>query len=315
MSKPLISIVGPTAIGKSGIALELARQLDGEIVNADSRQVYRRMDIGTAKPTAEERAPVPHHLFDIIEPDEDFSLARYKDLASEAIASIHQRNRVPLLVGGSGQYVWAILEGWSIPRVAPNARVRRDLEKRAASEGGDVLYRELENIDPKAAARIDPRNVRRVIRALEVCLSSGKRFSDLSFKQAPDFSALVIGLTAERPLLYERIDARVDRMIARGLVAEVRDLVDAGYSLTLPSMSGLGYRQIGQYLNGEITLAEAVQRIKYETHRFARQQYTWFRPDDRRIQWFDVEANPIDEIRDLAAELVKAAGSNSRAAG
>lgn len=295
MRELLIAIVGPTAIGKTGLALDLAQKLNGIIVNADSRQIYQYMDIGTAKPSIAERSMVPHRLFDIIGPDEDFSIATYQEMAYKTIEDIHKQGKLPFLVGGSGQYVWGVLEGWNIPRVPPNAKIRRDLSNRAKTEGNMAIHRELEEIDPRSAKQIDPRNVRRVIRALEVYQLTGKRFSDLKVKDPPEWDILIIGLTCERTELYRRIDDRVEMMIEDGFVREVRDLLDRGYSLDLSSMSSLGYREIGKYLEGEIDLVDAIDRIKYETHRYARQQYTWFRSDDDRIHWF--------ESRDDAAQF------------
>lgn len=281
-------MVGPTAVGKSRLGLRLAAEFDGEIVGADSRQVYRHLNIGTAKPSAADMSAVRHHLVDIINADEAFSLARYLDLTSAAIADIQRRGRLPVLVGGSGQYVWSVLEGWRIPRVPPDFEYRRRLEQRAEEEGGIVLYRELVEADPAAARSIDPRNVRRVIRALEVGRSSPVPFSQLRKKVAPDFEALTIGLTAAREELHRRIDLRVNEMIDRGLVAEVEGLYRMGYGPELAAMSGVGYRQIGACLRNEVTLAEAVAQTKAETHRLVRQQHAWFRGGDSRIRWFDV---------------------------
>jgi tRNA dimethylallyltransferase len=282
---PLVAIVGPTATGKSSLALELCQTLNGEIISADSRQVYRYMDIGTAKPTKEEQALVPHHLIDVADPDQDFSLALYQSKALETIDDIQRRGKLAFLVGGSGLYVWALLEGWRIPEVPPDPTLRKQLEARAKVEGGEKLYDELKETDPAAAERIDPRNVRRVIRALEVGLQ-GTPFSQLQVKQ-PFVDSVIIGLTTDRADLYRRIDARVDNMIEKGLVDEVKGLVTRGYGLDLPSMSGLGYKQIGLYLQGKTDLPTAIQQIKFDTHSFARHQYNWFRLKDKRINWFE----------------------------
>jgi tRNA dimethylallyltransferase len=286
--KCLIAIVGPTAVGKSELALHLAQWFPLEIVSADSRQVYRYMDIGTSKPSSAERASVPHHVIDVIEPDEDFSLATYHGLAIEAMKAVQQQGKLPLLVGGSGLYVWSLVEGWRIPQVPPNRKLRRQLETRAEQEGSHDLYRELHNIDPVAAAKINPRNTRRIIRALEIYHTTGQYPSQLQRKEAPSFPILIIGLTQERSELYSRIDRRVDRMIQKGLVKEVEQLFERGYNPYLPSMSGIGYKQIGQFLRREMTLPLAIDKIKYETHRLARHQYAWFRLGDSRIHWFDV---------------------------
>jgi len=284
----VIAIVGPTAVGKSELALHLAQYFPLEIISADSRQVYRYMDIGTNKPSLVERAAVPHHVIDVVEPDEDFSLAMYHQLAIEALKAIKQKGKLSLLVGGSGLYVWSLVEGWKIPEVPPDQKLRRQLEARAEQEDSQSLYRELQDIDPVAAAKINPSNIRRIIRALEIYHATGQPPSQLQRKEAPAFSVLTIGLTQERSELYRKIDWRVDKMIQRGLVEEVEQLLKRGYSSSLPSMSGIGYKQIGQFLRGEMTLPEAIDKIKYETHRLARHQYAWFRLSDSRIRWFDV---------------------------
>jgi len=300
----LVAIVGPTGIGKSRLALSLAQAFNGEIVNADSRQVYRYMDIGTAKPGSEELSLIPHHLINIVNPDESFSLAQYQALAYQAIKGIQQRHRLPFLVGGSGLYIWAVLEGWQIPPVPPDPALRHSLEEKAAAFGGDQLYQELRKVDPSAAQKIDPRNVRRVIRALEVHQKASAPFSRLQRKKTPSFDTLIIGLTVDRAGLYRRIDLRVDDMVGQGFVAEVEKLVHMGYDFNLPSMSGIGYRQIGMFLRQELTLAEAVQQIKFETHRFARHQYAWFRLKDERIRWFNLDNKVDAEIKNSLTRFV-----------
>jgi len=285
--KCLVAIIGPTAVGKSDLALHLAQYFSLEIIGADSRQVYQYMDIGTNKPSLAERASVPHHVIDVIEPDEDFSLAMYHQLAVEALKAIQQKGKLPLLVGGSGLYVWSLVEGWKIPQVPPDQELRLQLEARAEQESSQSLYQELQDIDPMAAAKINPSNTRRIIRALEIYHTLGQHPSQLQRKEAPGFPILLIGLTRERSELYRKIDWRVDKMIQMGLVEEVEQLLKKGYSLSLPSMSGIGYKQIGQFLRGEMTLPQAIDKIKYETHRLARHQYAWFRLGDSRIHWFD----------------------------
>jgi tRNA dimethylallyltransferase len=292
----LLGIVGPTCVGKSQLALQLAQSLGGEIINADSRQVYRYMDIGTAKPTPQERALIPHHLIDVASPNENFSLAQFQQLALKAIENIQQRDKLPIVVGGSGQYVWSVLEGWGIPQVAPNPEFRQSLQERADMGEGNELYDELTTVDPEAAQRIDPRNVRRTIRALEVFQETETPFSQLQRKEATSFNIFVIGLTADREELYRRIDLRVDRMIEQGLVEEVKRLVSRGFNFDMPAMSSIGYRQIGHFLRGELTLPGAIQQIKFESHRLARQQYTWFQLEDTRIHWFDIQKTVDSQI-------------------
>ena len=299
----LVAIVGPTGVGKSRLALHLAQTFNGEIVSADSRQVYRHMDIGTAKPTPRELSLIPHHLIDIANPDENFSLSQYQQLAYEAIKDIQRRDKLALLVGGSGLYVWAVLEGWGIPEVPPDPELRHSLERKAVEVGKDKLYQELMKVDPVAAQRIDPRNVRRTIRALEVYRTTKTPSSQLQYKKAPLFDILIIGLTTDRAELYGRIDLRVDEMIKQGLVAEVKNLVAMGYDLNLPAMSGIGYKQIGMFLRDKLTLAAAIQQIKFETHRFVRHQYGWFRLKDDRIKWFDTQGRVEPEIIALLSEF------------
>jgi tRNA dimethylallyltransferase len=288
-NKPVIvAIIGPTGIGKTRLAIELARKNNGEIINADSRQVYRYMDIGTAKPSTEELAAVPHHLIDIINPDEDFSLAQYQKLANQTIADIRKRGKLPYLVGGTGQYIWAVLEGWVIPAVVPDNAYRRTLEQQAADGKVDELVALLQKLDPVSAVKIDPHNVRRVIRALEVIQKTDKPFSGQRTKNTPDFGSQIIGLTMERKALYAQTDARVEAMLRQGFVAEVKGLLADGYDSSLPAMSSIGYREIALYLKGEITLKEAVEKMKIGTHRFIRHQYAWFRLKDERIRWIEI---------------------------
>ena len=248
------------------------------------------MDIGTAKPTRQEQSRAPHHLIDIVAPDESYTLAQFQSDAYAAIDDILARGKLPLFVGGTGLYVRAVVEGLRIPRVPPNEGLRAQL----AAQDGLALYERLRELDPDAAARIDPRNVRRTVRALEVCLITGRRFSELGRASPPPYRITHIGLTMNRPELYARIDARVERMMEQGLVAEVEALVRQGYSWSLPSMSGLGYREMGAYLRGEVPLDEAVMNIKRNTRDFVRRQYAWFRLKDERIRWFGgADVNPV----------------------
>ncbi|MDP6549379.1 MAG: tRNA (adenosine(37)-N6)-dimethylallyltransferase MiaA [Dehalococcoidia bacterium] len=304
-STPVLFIVGPTAVGKTGLAVALARRLNGEIVNADSRQVYRYMDIGTAKPSPEELAQAPHHLLDIVDPGINFDLASFLSLARGSIQDIRSRVRLPVVAGGSGQYVWALIEGWQVPKVPPDPAFRREKQQEADLHGPMPLYRQLQEADPGRAAQLDPRNVRRVIRALEVCRSPQRAASDLQGRTQPMENVLVIGLTIDREELYQRIDDRVDRMMAAGLLEEVRNLDAMGYRMGQGPLASPGYRELGQHLAGEITLDEAVQRTKYQTHRLARRQHTWFKPDDGRIRWLDASGPGLEASAELlAAELL-----------
>ncbi|MCB9153505.1 MAG: tRNA (adenosine(37)-N6)-dimethylallyltransferase MiaA [Caldilineae bacterium] len=286
---PLIAVLGPTAVGKTAISLQLARQFDGEIISADSRQIYRGLDIGTDKIGLAERSDVAHHLIDVVAPDQILTLAEYQRLAFAAVDDIHRRGRTPILAGGTGLYVRSVLDGLGIPEVPPNLALREELDAYVAANGAEALHARLAALDPDAAARIDYRNVRRVVRALEVCLVTGQPISVLQRATPPPWRILRIGLTRPRAALFERIDRRVDEMMARGLLAEVESLLVAGFGPELPALTGLGYRQMIQYLHGELSLEEAVEEIKRQTRRFVRQQYIWFRLDDPRIRWFDLE--------------------------
>ena len=283
---PVIAIAGQTAVGKSSLAMSLAKSLDGEIVSADSRQIYRRMDIGTAKPPPQDLAAVRHHLIDVAEPDEDYSLVRFLRDAKQAIQNVNARNKLPILVGGTGQYVWGLLEGWNPPAAPPDPHLRAELTERLASEGLASLLRELAERDPGAAARVDAANPRRVMRALEVAHAVPQGERTRPRRAPPPYRVAIVGLTLDREELGRRIDDRVDAMLAAGWIDEVRGLLDAGYGPALPSMSGLGYREIVAHLRGQLSLHEAADAIKRSTRRFARRQRTWFKPADDRIRWF-----------------------------
>lgn len=295
----LVVILGPTAVGKTAFSIQLAERLDGEIVSADSRLFYRGMDIGTAKPSEEERRRVPHHLIDVTTPDQVWSLAVFQREAQRAILDITRRGRLPFLVGGTGQYIYAITQGWEVPRAKPNPHLRCALENWAAEITPLGLYARLAALDPQAARRIDPRNLRRTIRALEVILLTGRRFSDQSAVGHSPYNLLQIGLKRPRQELFARIDARVEEMLRRGLVNEVQGLLVQGYSPDLPPFSAIGYRRIMDYLQGKITLDEAVVLIKRQSRVFVRRQANWFKETDPNIHWFQVHDRTIDEIEAL----------------
>ena len=307
MSAPLalIAIVGPTAVGKTALAIQLARRFDGEIVNADSRQVYIGMDIGTAKPTAGELRDARHHLIDIREPDTALSLGEYLPLARERVAEIFTRGQLPILCGGTGQYIWALLEGWDVPAVPPDLGFRAKLEQRAAAEGTRPLWNELNLVDPARAVAIGTHNTRRIIRALEIFHSTGAQVNATVRSVASPYRALIIGLTAERANLYRRIDDRFDTMMSRGLLAEARRLAAAGYTLGAGPLSGVGYSQLGQYLAGAISLEAAITQSKTRTHRLVRRQNTWFKASDDRILWFDATYRlPVAEAADAVKDFL-----------
>ena len=253
---PLITLIGPTAVGKTELAIRLAEACAGEIVSADSRLFYRGMDIGTAKPSLEERRRAPHHLIDVADPDEPWSLAMFQKAAQEAIAGIHARRKLPLLVGGTGQYVRAVVEGWVPPPQAPDPDLRRRLETWAEEIGPEELHARLAVVDPEAARRILPGNLRRTIRALEVIFHTGRRFSEQQRKKETPYHLIQIGLTRPREELYRRIDARIEAMFANGFVEEVRGLLERGYAPDLPTLSAIGYGETCAYLRGEISLED-----------------------------------------------------------
>ena len=286
---PLVVVVGPTAVGKTAISILLAQQLDAEIVSADSRQFYRGMDIGTAKPTVEQRALVRHHLLDIAEPDETVSLAVFQRLALDAISGIHARGRLPLLVGGTGQYIRAVTRGWSPPPVRPAPKLRGALERLSLDRGPLWLHRRLESMDPEAARAIDYRNARRTIRALEVILTSGHRFSTQRLEAASSFHLISVGLVLRRSELYPRIDARIENMFASGLIQEVRGLLSRGYAPDLPALSAIGYQECLKVISGTMQPDEAKTAIRRRTRLFVRRQANWFKQSDPSIKWFDVE--------------------------
>lgn len=300
---PLIVLLGPTAVGKTELSLRLCEAFNGEVVGADSRQIYRFMDIGTAKPSLAERQRVRHHLIDIRDPDQTLTLAEYQQLAYQTIDAIHQRGRIPFLVGGTALYIRAVVQGLRIPEVPPDPALRAKLEAELAQTGVGALFQRLQTLDPATAAVIDAQNPRRVLRALEIVLLTGKSKVELEGAFPPAYRIVQIGLDRPRDELYHRIDQRVDAMIAHGLVAETQRLLAAGYQPPLPSISSLGYREIIAHLAGEITLATAVERIKHETHRFVRHQYTSFRKMSD-IHWFDLSEMAPATIYDQVARSI-----------
>lgn len=277
----------------------MAERLNGEIVSADSRYFYRGMDIGTAKPSADEMARVRHHLVDVADPDQNWSLAVFQQAAREAIGDIHARGKLPLLVGGTGQYIRAVTEGWTPPEVAPDARLREVLETMAAERGEDGIYwlhARLALLDPNAAAKIDARNLRRTVRALEVILSTGQLFSAQSSRGESAYELLTVGLNRPRAELYQRIDQRIDLMFQNGFLEEVARLHAQGYGPELPSMSAIGYREAGAVLRGEMSQEDAITQMRRLTRMFVRRQANWFKPDDPQIKWFEAGQASVDEV-------------------
>lgn len=310
-SGPLVVICGPTAVGKTAASVEVAKAVGGEIICADSRTVYRYMDIGTAKPTEEQRRQVPHHLLDVVDPSEVFTVVQFRDLAEEAIRNIHGRGRIPLLVGGTGLYIRAVVDGLTIPMVPPNWELRARLEEEARRVGPQALHRRLAEVDPVSAQRIPPGNVRRVIRALEVYEVTGRPISSLQSRMGSPYAVTMVGLTMDRSKLYARIAARVHEQIRQGLIEEVRSLLARGYSRDLPAMQGLGYKEIVGYLEGEYPLEEAIRRVIVNTRRYAKRQFTWFLREPR-IQWIDVGDLPSAEVARKILEVLGKLESEAR---
>jgi tRNA dimethylallyltransferase len=302
---PLILIVGPTAVGKTELAIQLAERLNGEIVSADSRLFYRGMDIGTAKPTREELARVPHHLIDIADPDEILSLAVFQQKARETIADIHTRKKMPLLVGGTGQYIRAVTEGWNPPEVKPDERLRNELEKLKSDKDIYWLHEKLKSLDSLAAEKIDPRNYRRTIRALEVILTTGRKFSEQRGQSESPYHLITVGLTRPRPELYERVDQRIEAMFANGFLEEVKTLLAKGYSPSLPTMSAIGYRECIRVISGELNEEQAKAEIKRTTRIFVRRQANWFKESDPKIKWFKAEQGVIEPIESYLRSVIK----------
>ena len=301
--------MGPTAVGKTELALRLAEKMQGEIVSVDSRLFYRGMDIGTAKPSKDEMSRVPHHLIDIVNPDETLSLAVFQQMAQEIIAGVHERGRLPFLVGGTGQYIRAVTQGWSPPEVTPNDRLREILEGMQEERGKEWLHAKLNILDPEAAQAIDLRNVRRTIRALEVIFTTGRRFSEQRGSGDSSYHLITIGLTRPREELYQRVDERIDKMFADGLMDEVRGLLKQGYSPTLPSMSAIGYRECVSVAQGSMTVEQAKVEMRRITRVFVRRQSNWFKESDSSIHWFHPEReNLLNEIENLIRNSIKNRG-------
>ena len=294
--------MGPTGVGKTALAMALAERFRGEVISADSRQVYRQMDIGTGKPSAEEQRLAPHHLLDLLDPSESFDLATFLALAHAANDEVNGRGGLPLVTGGTGQYIWALYEGWQVPPAAPDAEFRRSKQLEADRIGPQALHQELAAADPVRAAQIDPRNVRRVIRALEIHHFTQRMPSEYGGRSEGLSDAPVVGLNLDREELYRRIDIRVDQMMSAGFLAEVERLAARGLTFDKGALASPGYRELGQYLSGELTLDEAVLRTKSQTHGLARGQYGWFKPNDPRITWLDAAAPDLVEQASLLVE-------------
>jgi tRNA dimethylallyltransferase len=293
---PVIIILGPTAIGKSRLGLELADKIKGEIISADSMQVYRQMDIGTSKPSKEELRKIPHHLINIKNPDQEWNLAMFLKEANRLPEDIYSRNKIPIVVGGTGLYLWSLIEGFIVPPGEPDYAFRNEMEKESSS----VLHDKLSEIDPAAASKIHPHDRKRIIRFLETCLKSGQPASLKQKRKKPEkYSFKIIGINDRRENVYRLIDCRADKMIKDGLIEEVKMLLDKGYSKKLPSFQALGYKEAADYLSGEINKEEMIETLKKRTRNFARRQLTWFRRF-AGVHWLKVDASAEDAFRLLS---------------
>ena len=280
MKKPLIVLTGPTAVGKTSLSIALAKAADAEIISADSMQVYKHMDIGSAKITEEEMEGVPHYLIDVLEPSEEFHVVRFQKMAKEAMEKIYSKEKIPILTGGTGFYIQAVVKDIDFSQDTEKSSVRAELEKTAEEKGGAYLHQLLEQKDPESAQKIHPNNIKRVIRALEYYELTGEKISlhnEREGEKLSPYNTAYFVLNDRRDRLYERIDRRVDQMLEKGLVEEVRRLAQMGYTRDMVSMQGLGYKEILAYLEGECTLEEAVYILKRDTRHFAKRQLTWFR--------------------------------------
>ncbi len=297
-------IAGPTASGKTAAGIEVAKRLNGEIISADSMQIYKYMDIGSAKPTKEEMQGIPHHMIDVIYPDEEFSVAVFKKMAGEIIDDIINRKHLPVIVGGTGLYINSLIYPYDFTDSPEDTEYRDELNELAKKEGKDYVHNLLKNIDPESHARIHPNNLRRVIRALEVYKNTGNTISEYQKKSKErdlEYNAVYIGLTMERSLLYERINHRVDRMLNEGLIDEVKKLREMGYTRGMVSMQGIGYKEIFDYLDNRCTMKETVDIIKQCSRRYAKRQLTWFRRDEN-IHW--IEVDKLDSLEEVADNIV-----------
>ncbi|MEN6325490.1 MAG: tRNA (adenosine(37)-N6)-dimethylallyltransferase MiaA [Syntrophomonas sp.] len=290
----LAAIVGPTAVGKTSTSIKVAQTINAEIISCDSMQIYKDMNIGTAKASPDEQAMVPHHLIDFVKPDEDFSVAQYQKIAKQLVCDLNAVDKVPLLVGGTGLYFQSLVDDYAFFPLESRQKVRDRLNQIIEDRGMDFVYKHLASIDPVYAAKISANDQKRIVRALEVYELTGESFSSQQRKRENTYNLALVGLYLERPALYKRIDLRVDEMLKGGLIEEVQTLREQGYDLSLNSMQALGYKQVYNYLEGFISGEQMSEEIKRETRRYAKRQYTWFNKD-KRIHWINVQEYPNDD--------------------
>ena len=305
MSNKIIVIVGPTAVGKTYVSVELAKKLNTEVISADSMQIYKGMDVGTAKITEDEKFGIIHHMIDIVNPDENYSVSEFKNDAEKIIDNLLLKNKIPVIAGGSGLYVNSLIYDLDFSNAKSNEKLREYYTYYYNEYGEEALYDKLIKIDPISAQRIHKNNIKRVIRALEVYDITGKKFSELNTdvrKESKKYDCILIGLSMERKVLYERINQRVDEMLSNGLVEEVKTLIENGYGKNLVSMRGIGYKEIIDYLEGSMDLEEAANILKRNTRRFAKRQYTWFLKD-KNVKWFSMDN--LDEAGNTVKNILE----------
>ncbi|HBB29469.1 MAG TPA: tRNA (adenosine(37)-N6)-dimethylallyltransferase MiaA [Clostridiales bacterium] len=299
MNNKILVIVGPTAVGKTYVSIELAKKFNTEIISADSMQVYKYMDIGTAKVTEEEACGIKHHMLDLVYPNEEFSVSEFQKIAEKHIDNLIDNDKLPIVIGGSGLYVNSLLYGLDFGKVKSDEKVKKYYTYFYNENGTEKLHELLVNVDSEAAAKIHKNNVKRVIRALEVCHITGKKFSEMNTdirKPSEKYNCIIIGLEMDRDILYQRINKRVDIMVENGLIEEVKSLLDKGYDRNLVSLQGIGYKEIIDYLEGKTTKQDAINILKTNTRRFAKRQFTWFKADSN-IKWFDLtNLDKIDKV-------------------
>jgi len=304
---PLLAILGPTAVGKTELSLKIAEHINGEIISADSMQIYRKMDIGTAKASQSDRKQVKHHLIDIVDPDQDFSVADYQKRVDDLIPKIVKKGKIPILVGGTGLYIKAIIQGFLFPEMETNMELRSKLEKEAEKYGNEYVHNKLKEIDIELSNKLHPNDLRRVIRGIEVFNETGNTITYYKKKQEATpmrYNALKIGLTREREMLYKRINHRINIMIENGLINEVENLLDSGYDIGMTALQGLGYKEIVGYLNNEYSFDEAARILKRDTRHFAKRQITWFKRDNN-INWFNLSQKNTDQVFNEIVDLIK----------
>ncbi|MFW6015345.1 MAG: tRNA (adenosine(37)-N6)-dimethylallyltransferase MiaA [bacterium] len=315
---PLLVILGPTAVGKTELSVKLAKNLNGEIISADSMQIYRKMDIGTAKVSNDVQKEIKHHMIDIINPDKKYSVAEYKSKVDKIIPEIYDKGKLPIMVGGTGLYIKAVVRGFLFPKMKSNQKLRKNLEDKAKKEGNQAVHDLLAEVDPSLAEKLHPNDLRRVIRGIEVYRETGKTITYFKKKQKEKqdrYNTLKIGLTRNREELYARVNKRVDIMIEEGLINEVNDLKDNGYDLSSTALQGLGYKEIIDYLEGKYDKKEAIRVLKRNTRHFAKRQFTWFKRDDT-INWYNLsKLNYRQAYNDILEKVNKFIENNFKISG